>query len=157
MRKTSCALLLSLITIFPSMAAGQSGRDDLSDQPGAIRAFVDGLTNTHAGLRFAALDKLDGDFSNDGIDDLIAMIWYFEQNSVSVETLVLQGLGGGEYTYLGRVEGIFGENPRDAVFEPGRVTFTTSVAGPDDPRCCPSTPQVNIIDVSAMLGARSEK
>lgn len=35
---------------------------------------------------------------------------------------------------------IFGVEPRDAQFFPGRIVVTTTMPGPNDPRCCPTVP-----------------
>ncbi|MEM9127882.1 MAG: hypothetical protein AAGB28_18985 [Pseudomonadota bacterium] len=33
---------------------------------------------------------------------------------------------------------IFGIQPRDPVFAPGRIEITTTTLGPNEPRCCPT-------------------
>lgn len=38
------------------------------------------------------------------------------------------------------VTGLFGFSPRDHRFLADRIELTTTMAGPDDPRCCPTQP-----------------
>lgn len=42
--------------------------------------------------------------------------------------------------FIGPVEGLFGQSPRDAVFGPTYVDLTTIMLGPNEPRCCPTMP-----------------
>jgi hypothetical protein len=51
--------------------------------------------------------------------------------------------------HLGPVEGLFGGEPRDAVFGPGVVTLTTTMPRPEDPRCCPTGETRWTIDLNA--------
>ena len=52
--------------------------------------------------------------------------------------------------HLGRVEGLFGAEPRDAVFGPGMVTLTTTMPRPGDPRCCPTGATRWTVDLNAL-------
>lgn len=40
--------------------------------------------------------------------------------------------------FAGPVEGMFGQSPRDVAFSQNHVDVTTSLVGPNDPRCCPT-------------------
>lgn len=42
--------------------------------------------------------------------------------------------------FVGLVEGLFGQSPRDATFGPTYVDITTIMLGPNEPRCCPTMP-----------------
>ncbi|MDH5528603.1 MAG: hypothetical protein OEY05_01080 [Paracoccaceae bacterium] len=40
------------------------------------------------------------------------------------------------------ITNLFGYDPRDVRFYPDRILITTTVLGPNDPRCCPTVAQV---------------
>ena len=42
------------------------------------------------------------------------------------------------WSIIHEITGLFGMSPSDAVFYGDRVEVTTTVLGPNDPRCCPS-------------------
>ena len=42
------------------------------------------------------------------------------------------------WSYAGPVQELFGFDPREVRFEPGAIAVTTTMQGPDDPRCCPT-------------------
>ncbi|MCB4378919.1 hypothetical protein FZX02_00330 [Synechococcus sp. MU1644] len=42
--------------------------------------------------------------------------------------------------FVGSVEGLSGQSPRDAAFGPSHVDLTTIMLGPNEPRCCPTLP-----------------
>ena len=44
------------------------------------------------------------------------------------------------WVFAGEVDGMFGQQPRDAAFSQGFVDVTTTMPGPNDARCCPSVP-----------------
>ena len=52
------------------------------------------------------------------------------------------------------VEGLFGMSPADAVFLGDRVEVTTTMLGPDDPRCCPSLFVRWSIDLASGMATR---
>ena len=60
----------------------------------------------------------------------------------------------GGWAFADRVENIFGHNPRDAVFLPGAVQLTTTMPGPNDPRCCPTLPVRWQIDLATRQAQR---
>lgn len=58
-------------------------------------------------------------------------------NAVSIATGMYQRVPQG-WQFLGLVEGLFGQSPRDAAFGPTHVELTTTMLGPGEPRCCPT-------------------
>lgn len=52
------------------------------------------------------------------------------------------------------IEGLFGQTPRDAVYSPTHVEVTTTMPGPNDPRCCPTVPTRWRIDLATGSVAR---
>lgn len=54
----------------------------------------------------------------------------------------------------GLVQGVFGQSPRDAAYGTGFVDVTTTVLGPNEPRCCPTQAARWRIDFSTLLAQR---
>ena len=54
------------------------------------------------------------------------------------------------WAFAGEVEGMYGQQPRDAVFSQDFVDVTTTMPGPNDPRCCPTVPTRWRIDFNSM-------
>ncbi|KAJ04648.1 hypothetical protein [Sulfitobacter mediterraneus] len=57
---------------------------------------------------------------------------------------------GGQWGFAGPVADLFGHNPRDVVFEGGFAMMTTTMPGPNDPRCCPTVPTRWRIDLARL-------
>lgn len=57
--------------------------------------------------------------------------------SVSIAVGYFQRVQGG-WVFVRAVEGLFGQEPRDPLFHNGMMDVTTTVPGPNDPRCCPT-------------------
>lgn len=60
----------------------------------------------------------------------------------------------GEWGIAGRVVGLFGHNPRDIAFFQGAVQITTTMLGPNEPRCCPTLPVRWQIDLTTLQAQR---
>ncbi|UWR11872.1 hypothetical protein [Sulfitobacter mediterraneus] len=56
----------------------------------------------------------------------------------------------GPWGFAGPVADLFGHNPRDVVFEDGFAMMTTTMPGPNDPRCCPTVPTRWRIDLARL-------
>ncbi|MBJ6124036.1 SH3 domain-containing protein [Microvirga splendida] len=82
-----------------------------------------------------------GDLTGQGTNDAISLIYSpFEGgNSMELHTWVWREING---TYklarIVKINELFGESPRNVKFSPGRISVTTTVPKPDDPRCCPT-------------------
>lgn len=82
-----------------------------------------------------------GDFSGDGAPDALAMVLYAGGgNSANVAWPLFRN-DGGQMALVRIHEGVYGDEPRNVVFTRGRITLTTRMPRPDDPRCCPSGSQ----------------
>ena len=57
--------------------------------------------------------------------------------STSIEIGIFRKSGSG-FALAGRVEGIFGHDPREVAYHPDRIEFTTTTLNEGDPRCCPT-------------------
>lgn len=55
--------------------------------------------------------------------------------SIAVGFFVRQQNG---WVFAGHVNGLLGQTPRDAVFGETSMELTTTMLGPDEPRCCPT-------------------
>lgn len=57
--------------------------------------------------------------------------------TIAVGFFVRQGAG---WAFAGEVQGLYGHEPRAPYFTPSHAELTTTMPGPDDPRCCPTVP-----------------
>lgn len=60
----------------------------------------------------------------------------------------------GGWAFAGEVSGLFGQAPRDPVFAPGMMQLTTTLPGPNDPRCCPTLAVRWQIDLATLQAQR---
>lgn len=60
----------------------------------------------------------------------------------------------GAWQFAGVVQGLFGQQPRDPAFAPGYMDLTTTMLGPNEPRCCPTLATRWRIDLTAMTAVR---
>lgn len=79
-----------------------------------------------------------GDFTGDGLDDALAWILYPSGGNSEFLEVALFRNEGGRMVFYRSIDNIVGGNPRDVVFERGRITLTTTMPKPGDPRCCPT-------------------
>lgn len=54
------------------------------------------------------------------------------------------------WAFAGKVDGMFGQQQRDAAFSEGFVDVTTTMLAPNDARCCPSVPTRRRIDFGGL-------
>ncbi|MEL7090124.1 MAG: hypothetical protein AAFN94_00180 [Pseudomonadota bacterium] len=59
---------------------------------------------------------------------------------------------GNIWQFVRPIEGVFGQQPRDAQFGPGWAEITTLMQGPNDARCCPTMPTRWRIDLTRGTG-----
>jgi len=58
------------------------------------------------------------------------------------------------WQFAGVVQGLFGQSPRDIAFAPTFVELTTTMLGPNEPRCCPTLPARWRIDLATLTAQR---
>ncbi len=58
------------------------------------------------------------------------------------------------WSFAGEVDGMYGQSPRDAAFSQSSVDVTTTLPGPNDPRCCPTVPTRWRIDFGSLKAVR---
>lgn len=73
--------------------------------------------------------------------------------SVSI-AVGLYARGAQGWQYAGPITGLFGQSPRDAVFAANQVELTTTMLGPNEPRCCPTLPVRWRIDIPTRQAQR---
>ncbi len=76
---------------------------------------------------------------------------YFENRSGGNSFSLNVGLflsDGSNWTFAGPVADLFGIEPRDPAFPPGRIEITTTTLGPNDARCCPSVATRWSVDIA---------
>ena len=69
-------------------------------------------------------------------------------NSTYLMAIVFKSNSTGAFVPLGRAEGIYGTDPRDLRFGRGAITYTGSVLGPRDARCCPTASETFTLRLS---------
>lgn len=57
-------------------------------------------------------------------------------------------------TFVGPVRELYGQEPRDPRFLPDRIEMTTTMPGPNDPRCCPTATAKWSIDRRTLAARR---
>lgn len=108
---------------------------------GAEAAITAWARGRHGDLVFDPIDIFYGDFSGDGAADAMAWIYYSSGgNSASLDVALFRNVGG-RMTYVRSEDAVYGETPRNVRFAPGRITLTTTMPRPGDPRCCPTGSQ----------------
>ena len=58
------------------------------------------------------------------------------------------------WQFTGVVSGLFGQSPRDPAYGEGVVELTTTMLGPNEPRCCPTLATRWRIDLNTMAAQR---
>lgn len=87
-----------------------------------------------------------GDFTGDGAADALAWVLYPSGGNSNFLRVELFRDETGRLVHHRSVDDVFGSEPRDVVFVPGRITLTSTMPRPGDPRCCPSGSQDWVID-----------
>lgn len=73
--------------------------------------------------------------------------------SVSIATGLYQRVEQG-WAFVGPVQGLFGNAPRDPEFTQTHIDLTTITLGPNEPRCCPTLPVRWRIDLNTRTAQR---
>lgn len=100
----------------------------------------------HGELVYYPVLTFYGDFTGDGLEDALAWILYPSGGNSDFLDVALFQNKSGLMTYYRSIDNVFGGDPRDVVFEQGRVTLTTTIHQKDDPRCCPTGSRTWVIN-----------
>jgi len=132
----------ALVACSPSSEEVSSDRAGMSpDDP--ILAWVREQHGEHV---YHPVQTFYGDFTGDGLDDAFAWVLYPSGGNSDFLDVALFRNEGGHLTYHRSIDFVFGGNPRDVVFDQGRITLTTTMPKPGDPRCCPTGLRKWVID-----------
>jgi len=100
----------------------------------------------HGEYVFYPVQTFYGDFTGDGLDDALAWIRYPSGGNSDLLDVALFRNERDQMTYYRSIDNVFGGDPRNVVFEQGRITLTTTMPNPGEPRCCPTGSQNWVID-----------
>jgi hypothetical protein len=106
-----------------------------------LLAWARGKYNSDGMGLIEPVDTFFGDYSGDGQPDALVVSYYDMGGSGAGVGVALFRNDAGRMVHQRDVEDVFGQEPREVRFERGRITLTTTVAGPDDPHCCPTEPR----------------
>lgn len=121
-------------------------------------SFINGIMNQSLDVRPGeGPAKLFPDHGDPTVARLAVGFHSFRNRSGG--TMIQQNIGLFEHIpegwrYAGPVTGLFGVDPRDASFAPGRIELTTTVHGLNEPQCCPTQPARWLIDTGSRNAAR---
>ncbi len=90
-----------------------------------------------------------GDLTGQGTKDAISFVYSPIEggNGMGLSVWVWRNRNGAYELARDATNDIFGQDPRDVQFAPGRISVTTTVLKPGEPRCCPSgTKTFTILD-----------
>lgn len=130
--------------------AGEAAAEIADGAPaGAAAAITAWAVERHGADRIVQpVQAFYGDFTGDGVSDALAWVLYTSGgNSMSLDVALFRNEGGATRYYRSAAN-VFGGDPRNVVFAPGRVTLTSTMPRPEDPRCCPTGSQDWIIDTN---------
>jgi len=97
---------------------------------------------------YEPIEIFQGDFTGDGVADALAWVLYPSGGNSDFLRVALFRGESGRLVHHRNVDDVFGAEPRDVVFAPGRITLTTTMPRPDDPRCCPTGSRDWVIDTN---------
>lgn len=130
------------------MACSPATEEVSSDRAGVAPddAILAWAREQHGEHVYYPVQTFYGDFTGDGLDDALAWVLYPSGGNSDFLDVALFHNEGGLMNYYRSVDNVFGGNPRDVVFEQGRITLTTTMPKPGDPRCCPTGSSTWMID-----------
>ncbi|MGE0829763.1 MAG: hypothetical protein AB7O04_10475 [Hyphomonadaceae bacterium] len=129
-------------------AQAQAGEAQAAEGgPAGGEAIITAWARQHEGL-IEPVDMFFGDFTGDGAADAIAFAYVATGGSSANLVIGLFRNEGGRLAFWRTDETVYGMEPRDVAFAPGRITLTTTMPRPGDPHCCPTGSQTWTIDAA---------
>lgn len=119
-------------------AANGEAAAQTAPPPGAEEAIVAWYRGRHGRALIEPLEVFYGDYSGDGAADALAFGYFEMGGSGAGLTVALFRNESGQVRFARTVDDVFGMEPRDVAFAPGRITLTTTMPRPGDPHCCPT-------------------
>ena len=149
------AVLYAMVTFSPGQVAAQTIDGLHGDAAATIEAEI--RRNDFGGPVMAHV--FYGDLTGMGTEDAIAFLYHPSGgNSDVLTTWIWRDTENGyELARSPSIVEVFGLDPRNVRFSPGRIEVTTTVMKPDDPRCCPSGEQTFNLLVDRTTATAGEK
>ena len=98
----------------------------------------------------------EGDFSNDGIPDVVAIYQTTIPGAASgfnSNIMLLQKMSDGSFKAVKDMHEVAAIDPRNVTFGLGKVTYTHTVLLPTDPHCCPTGKKQSTISFTPLKDA----
>lgn len=140
--------LLLFFSLLIVQACSQETGNEMGDQAQARHdeVILAWAREQHGEHVYYPVATFYGDFSGDGVNDALAWIMYPSGGNSDFLHVALFRNEGGAMVHYRSVDDVFGGDPRNVVFETGRITLTSTMPAPGDPRCCPTGSQDWVID-----------
>ena len=154
LKRLGFSLCLALAACSPSADGGappgppDAGAETANaDEPAGARAAILAWATAQYGQNnvFDPVDVFFGDFTGDGAPDALAWVLYGSGGNSAMLDVALFRNEGGRMVYYRSAEA-YGDTPRNVVITNGRITLTSTMPRPGDPRCCPTGSQDWTID-----------
>jgi hypothetical protein len=137
------AAILAACSPAPSAETAPGGEASAETAPaaapaGAEDSIVAWYRSQHGVNLIEPVNIFYGDFSGDGAADALAFGYYNMGGSSAGIAVALFRNESGQMTFARTVDDVYGMEPRDVQFAPGRITLTTTMPQAGDPHCCPT-------------------
>jgi hypothetical protein len=145
----SLLLVLTVSLGLMSAPGGAAGQEIEGLQGGAAPAIEAQVRREN--LRYPEVNIFYGDLTGQGTNDAISFVYYDAGGSAPRLTTWIWREADGAYTFARNVsiDEVFGLDPRDVKFSPGRIAVTTTVPQGNDPHCCPTGKRTFTIEAGA--------
>lgn len=151
-------LLFFVFTVLPGLmfAPGVAAGQEIEGLHGSAAKAVESRIYAE-GLRYPQASIFYGDLTGKGTNDAISFIYYDIGGSAPQLTTWIWLETEGDYTLARTVspDEVFGLNPRNVTFTPGRIVVTTTVPQANDPHCCPTGERTFTLDTGTQDGESS--
>lgn len=144
MRAACLAVALAAAACSPageSPASGEAAAQTAAAPADAEETITAWYRGQHGVSLIEPVQIFYGDFSDDGAADALAFGYFDMGGSGAGLSIALFRNQSGRMTFARTVDDVFGMEPRNVAFAPGRITLTTTMPRPGDPHCCPTGEQ----------------
>jgi hypothetical protein len=124
-----------------SATDGEAAAPTAAAPADAEEAIVAWYRGRHGAALIEPIEIFYGDHSGDGAADALGLGYFEMGGSGAGLTVALFRNEAGQMRFVRIVDDVFGMEPRDVAFAPGRITLTTTMPRPGDPHCCPTGSQ----------------
>ena len=142
-----CRLLAAALLSLAINASARAANPTIEGLEGPAAGAIEREIGRHEFGDYVVVRIFYGDLSGQGTRDALAFLTYSTGgNSESLTTWIWRDTGL-DYALekAPSLDEVFGIEPRDVRFSPGRIEVTTTVPNPGDPRCCPTGQKTFVI------------